>query len=186
MLFRSIADGGTGASTATGARSNLGLVIGSDIQAYAAILSGISSTSGAGFLIRTTTNTSVVRKFVAGNSIVITNDTGKDGDITIAMDLSPTVTSIQKTGTNGSGDIGSSANRFATIYGTSTSAKYADLAEKYLADAEYETGTVIIVGGEKEVTQSSFGSKAIGVVSDRKSTRLNSSHIPLSRMPSSA
>jgi len=49
--------------------------------------------------------------------------------------------------------------------GLSTSAKYADLAEKYLADKEYEVGTVLIVGGEKEVTASTPGTRAIGVVS---------------------
>ena len=32
------------------------------------------------------------------------------------------------------------------------SARYADLAEKYEADAEYEPGTVVKIGGEKEIT----------------------------------
>ena len=40
-----IADGGTGASTATGARTNLGLAIGSDIQAYDSNLDDISELS---------------------------------------------------------------------------------------------------------------------------------------------
>ena len=40
-----------------------------------------------------------------------------------------------------------------TLVGSSTlEATYADLAERYEADAEYEPGTVVIVGGEKEVT----------------------------------
>ena len=36
--------------------------------------------------------------------------------------------------------------------GVSASARYADLAEKYEADADYEPGTVVKIGGEKEIT----------------------------------
>ena len=44
---------------------------------------------------------------------------------------------------------------YATVFdGTATQAPYADLAENYLADAEYEIGTVICLGGAKEITQS--------------------------------
>ena len=61
------------------------------------------------------------------------------------------------------------------ITGTATSARYADLAEKYLADADYEVGTVLVVGGEKEVTASSgFGQRAIGVVSANPAYMMNS------------
>ena len=44
----------------------------------------------------------------------------------------------------------------STIFsGTATAARYADLAEKYQADAEYDPGTVMVFGGDNEVTQSS-------------------------------
>jgi hypothetical protein len=58
--------------------------------------------------------------------------------------------------------------------GTATSAQYADLAEKYLADADYEVGTVVVVGGEKEVTASSEGRRALGVVSENPAYMMNS------------
>ena len=71
----------------------------------------------------------------------------------------------------------SNGNVAATYFnGTATSAHYADLAEKYEADAEYEPGTVLIIGGEKEVTVTdqpgSF--KAVGVVSTDPAYLMNS------------
>jgi hypothetical protein len=40
-----------------------------------------------------------------------------------------------------------------TLYGTATTANYADLAENYSADADYAPGTVVCFGGDAEVTQ---------------------------------
>ena len=53
------------------------------------------------------------------------------------------------------------------FYGTATRAKFADLAEKYLADAVYEVGTVMVVGGDEEVTSSTpeTAHSVLGVVS---------------------
>jgi hypothetical protein len=53
--------------------------------------------------------------------------------------------------------IGNASARYKTIFaevfhGTATNALYADLAEKYLADQEYDSGTVLQFGGDKEVT----------------------------------
>lgn len=57
--------------------------------------------------------------------------------------------------------------------GTATAARYADLAEKYLPDADYEVGTVMVVGGEKEITASTFGDLAIGVISANPAFMMN-------------
>lgn len=135
-----VADGGTGASTALAARANLGLVIGSDIQAYAAILSGISGTSGDGFVSRNASNGATARTLTAGNSITISNGNGKDGNPTIAMVLDPTVTSIIKSGTNGAGDIGSGGNRFGQIWAQALALGHANGVE---AGGIYATGNVV-------------------------------------------
>jgi hypothetical protein len=69
---------------------------------------------------------------------------------------------------NSSGDI------YANIFqGVASSAQFADLAEKYLADQDYEAGTVVCIGGEAEVTASSWGKRAIGVVSTNPAFMMN-------------
>ncbi len=69
----------------------------------------------------------------------------------------------------------SSGDITARIFrGTATAVQGADLAEKYLADKEYEVGTVLIVGGEAEVTASVWvGQRAVGVVSDKPGLIMN-------------
>jgi hypothetical protein len=59
------------------------------------------------------------------------------------------------------------------VHGTATAAQYADLAEKYLADADYDIGTVMMIGGEKEVTASRWGKRAIGAVSAKPAYLMN-------------
>jgi hypothetical protein len=60
--------------------------------------------------------------------------------------------------------------------GVATSALYADLAERYAADDVYEPGTVLVIGGEKEVTISTFaGDTAVaGIVSTKPALMMNS------------
>lgn len=68
-----------------------------------------------------------------------------------------------------------SGNLTAILFqGTATSAQYADLAEKYLTDKQYEVGTVISVGGSSEVRESYLGDRAIGVISENPAFRMNS------------
>ena len=62
---------------------------------------------------------------------------------------------------------------------TSVKAQYADLAENYAADADYEPGTVMIFGGSNEITAaSSFSDPSIaGVVSTDPAYLMNGSQI---------
>jgi hypothetical protein len=61
------------------------------------------------------------------------------------------------------------------FHGEATTAKYADLAERYSADAVYEEGTVVMFGGDMEVTAShGYGSmKIAGVVSMKPAFAMN-------------
>jgi hypothetical protein len=77
---------------------------------------------------------------------------------------------------NGVGNIGTVGGFFNTVFAKSTSAQYADVAEKYLADDDYPVGTVLSIGGASEVTASKtyHGSDVIGTVSDKPAYVMNS------------
>ena len=53
------------------------------------------------------------------------------------------------------------------ISSTAAAAQYSDLAERFEADAEYEMGTVMVIGGDQEVTQSTQegSTDVVGIVS---------------------
>jgi len=75
------------------------------------------------------------------------------------------------------GDIKANGNVDVTgvFNGTATSSQYADLAEKYLADADYPIGTVLEIGGDAEVTIASPHSyKIVGTVSEKPGLLMNS------------
>ena len=57
--------------------------------------------------------------------------------------------------------------------GVATKAKWADLAEIYESDRDYEPGTLIMFGGDKEITLANFG-YAHGVVSSKPAYLMNS------------
>jgi hypothetical protein len=87
-----------------------------------------------------------------------------------------------------SGDIGAdhSLGRFGTVYastfdgttftGTATQARYADLAERYEADAVYAPGTVVTIGGTKEITMELVDASedVFGVISTNPAHLMNS------------
>jgi hypothetical protein len=59
---------------------------------------------------------------------------------------------------------------------TATSARYADLAERYAADTAYDVGTVVVIGGIAEVTVTNqhADTRAAGVVSTNPAYMMNS------------
>ena len=84
-------------------------------------------------------------------------------------------TSITKTGSNAVGNIGSSSNYFNQVFATATTALYADVAERFAADDVLEPGTVVELGGTKEITRSTtdLSENVFGVISTRPAYTMN-------------
>ncbi len=72
-------------------------------------------------------------------------------------------------------DLGSTSKKYNTVHAKATSAQYADLAEVYDSDSRYDVGTVVVFGGEKEVTQSTISNdtRVAGVVSENPAYLMN-------------
>ena len=109
--------------------------------------------------------TSLIFTSPAGGQTVFAGATG--GDLSVS--------NIINSNANGVGNIGSSTTYFNTVFAKATSAQYADLAEKYTADAEYAPGTVVVFGGTHEVTVDAVDAdrKVAGVVSTNPSYIMN-------------
>lgn len=148
-----IALGGSGTITATATNA---LTIGT----------GLSGTSYNGSGAVTITNTGVL-SLTGGGGITVNAGTG-------SITLGSTATSANTAGAivarGASGEFSA-----GVITATATSARYADLAEKYTADADYAPGTVLIFGGEQEVTASTADAQrqVVGVVSTNPAYVMN-------------
>jgi hypothetical protein len=86
-----------------------------------------------------------------------------------------TAPSIEKSGSNAVGNIGSSSNYFNRVFATATTALYADVAERFAADEVMEPGTVVELGGTKEITRatSELSEQVFGVISTNPAFTMN-------------
>lgn len=94
---------------------------------------------------------------------------------TFTVNSGAAATAIVNGASNAVGNIGSTTTYFNNIFAQATTALYADLAEVYEADADYEPGTVVSFGGSKEVTVSATeGDPTVaGVISANPSYLMN-------------
>ena len=102
------------------------------------------------------------------NADIPTNHMVNDASNTVAGSISPSVDATH--------DLGTATEQWNTIYGHTVEATYADLAERYAADAPYEPGTVLVFGGEAEVTTTRMlaDTKVVGIVSTDPALKMNS------------
>jgi hypothetical protein len=134
-------------------------------------LTGVTSYSNANvaaFLAAYGSNTISATGNIASGNLITTG--------TLTVNSTESATAIVNGGNGGVGNIGSSTRYFNTVFAKATTAQYADLAECYLADADYAPGTVLVFGGSAEVTQSFWDadSAVAGVVSTNPAYQMNS------------
>ena len=121
------------------------------VQSTGALITGLISATGA----------------ITGAALTGTSLTVSTGNVSCG--------NIVNTNANGVGNIGTSATRFNQVFALASSAQYADLAEKYTADADYVPGTVLEFGGDQEVTTTttSHSPRVAGIVSTQPSYIMN-------------
>lgn len=129
------------------------------------------------------------RLLVSGNDVILRNQTS-DGNLLIQINdggvnttvlninganATVGVTGITNLGANATGNIGSSSNYFNTVFATATTALYADVAERFETDTAYDPGTVVELGGEKEITmvRTALSDSVFGVISTRPAFTMN-------------
>jgi hypothetical protein len=85
------------------------------------------------------------------------------------------VGNIVNTNANAVGNIGSSSGYFNQVFAQATTALYADVAERFAADEVLEAGTVVELGGIKEITRSltELSENVFGVISTRAAYLMN-------------
>tara|TARA_B110000908_G_scaffold34019_1_gene40710 strand:+ start:951 stop:2963 length:2013 start_codon:yes stop_codon:yes gene_type:complete len=138
--------------------------------------------------------TGAIAGTTANMSGTVTGDTLTDGTVSInngaitgAQNITSLATITGSVVTDGTAQITSGAITGATnitatgtvtanlFSGVATAARYADLAEKYTTDADYEAGTVVKIGGDAEITMTTehADTEVFGVISTAPAYLMN-------------
>ena len=114
----------------------------------------IDASTGNVVIVPTTTSTSTTT-----GALVVRGGAGFDGNIFTAGWIIPSG--------NVSQNLGSSTQWWNLVYGKSVQAQYADLAENYVTDKIYVPGTVVVFGGDAEITATTIDHdpRVAGVIS---------------------
>jgi hypothetical protein len=114
---------------------------------------------------------------IDGNAATVTNGVYTSGDQSIAGNKTFTGTLTSTTLTTGAAaTAGSITGNWSLTAGSRLQATYADLAEIYDTDQLYPTGTIVMFGGDKEVTQANeyATTRVAGVISSEPAFIMNS------------
>lgn len=151
--------------------SNLGATSFMRADAAATTTGKITTTSNQGIAVGASGDFSIS---VSGSNINLTNN-DTNGNINFGANVGGTPTTVMTI--NGATGIVSSA--------TGINANYADLAERFEADAELSPGTVVELGGSAEITQvnADLSENVFGVISTRAAYMMNGAAGPNATHP---
>ena len=172
----------TGAISATGNIDSSGNIAGTFFLGNGSQLSGLSSAVSVTKIVNGSTEANIgapggnANISVGGTSNVVVFTTG--GIITsgaITVNSGAAATAIINGAGNAIGNIGSTSGYFNRIFAQATTALYADVAERFAADDIMDAGTVVELGGEKEITRSQqeLSENVFGVISTRAAYLMN-------------
>jgi hypothetical protein len=152
----------TGANVSLGSNANVRITGGSSGQ--------VLTTDGAGNLSWVPTGTATTAQTVTTNAQPNITSVGT----LTSLSVSGALTSTQLT-TGANTTAGTITGNWTLTAGSRWQSTYADLAERYVADEAYEPGTVVVLGGEKEVTieNDADSHKVAGVVTTNPAYIMN-------------
>jgi len=154
----------------TGTTANItGNVTGGNVIFGSGIVSGTGNVYGGNGIFTTIVN-------AASHTGAVVSVTGNitGGNLNVSTG-SISVGNIVNTNANAVGNIGSSSGYFNQVFAQATTALYADVAERFAADEVLEAGTVVELGGMKEITKSltELSENVFGVISTRAAYLMN-------------
>lgn len=108
-------------------------------------------------------------------NVVVVSTTGITTSGVLTINSGAAATAIVNGAGNAVGNIGSSTSYFNRIFAVATSALYADVAERFESDEALDPGTVVELGGTKEITRSrvELSENVFGVISTKPAFTMN-------------
>jgi len=122
-------------------------------------------------------NTNVA--IITGVSISVSSNASVGTSLAVGQALTVNQSNVATAIVNGAGggwgNIGTASVPFQTVFSVASTAVYADLAELYVADNSYIPGTVVVFGGNQEITISTtdHDSAVAGVISVNPAYTMN-------------
>ena len=162
--------------------SAVGNVAGTYFIGNGSQLTGISSAvsvskieSGLSNVQIASANANITMAVSTTANVVVVSTTGITTSGSLTLNSGAAATAIVNGAGNAVGNIGSSTSYFNQVFAVATSALYADVAERFEADEVLDPGTVVELGGAKEITRSrlELSENVFGVISTRPAFTMN-------------